>query len=141
MFQQLATEQFGYLMSEFGFSVAATSADLVEFHKQGCRVRVLLDRCQVFLDIGPNGTARPIDRWFDLTDVIHFIAPSVQFEYEYDPEAFARDPSDSQKRQLSRLATYLRRHCERMLNGDFSDRKALEEYVRTRQSADRESMS
>jgi YD repeat-containing protein len=95
---------------------------------------VILDRCQVVVEIGPN---KPFLRpWFNLIYLILYKDPDSRFEYEYDPEGYVQDRESSQDRQLRRVAELTRRYCDEMLKGDFSRQGDLKRFIRRCQASD-----
>jgi hypothetical protein len=138
MFAELVMKHFKYLIDSYGFTVAKEEpihgGTVVEFRSRYCRVRVVLDRCQVVVEIGPNKLFNK--PWFDLSYVILFKDPDSHFEYEFDPEGYVQDRESSQDRQVRRVAELTRRYCEEMLRGDFSSQEDLKRFIRQYQARD-----
>lgn len=72
MFTERVKEKFRYLVEEYGFSVADERYDpdafgnsLVDYQSGKTTIRVLLDRGEVTIGVGPYPLAS--DCWFDLS--------------------------------------------------------------------------
>ena len=121
MISDLIKKYFGYLTDSYDFSIISESESEVVFKSDVCCVRFLLERGQVFIDLGPG-----FESWsFDLGEIILWKDPNSRFGY-----AFGSDVNLDQ--ELSRLAVLLKKYCDNMLKGDFSMRNDLEKFRKKR---------
>jgi hypothetical protein len=95
-------------------------------------VQVLLDRCQVSVQLRPHRALIYQNAWIDLWDVVHYKEPNSKFRYVCNPDACNRDRNGYLAKQLTRLAKVMRQHCSDMLHGDFDLRESLEQFRKER---------
>jgi hypothetical protein len=134
-FAKRAKSFFSYLIEEYGFSVATEMYDaeafgnsLVEFRSDAVELRVVLDRGQVLIDMGPYPEV-PGFR-FGLPLVVDFLAPGALNSVYVFPEEW-NDYYGMIDWQLDRLAQVLRQCCGSVLSGEFSQWKEMYESART----------
>ena len=131
---ELIKNHFKYLLDEYGFSIEREyySPEImgnaaVVYISNTTGVIIAVDRSQVLISIGRS--ALPEDQWFEFSDVIHFYAPTVK-------EAYIFQIDDTHlvevELQLERLAQLLRKYCEPLLRGNFSDEDQIKEFERQR---------
>ena len=121
---------FRYLTDEYGFVVVEERSDPEAFGNSLVRLRsdavdliIVLDRGQVLIDFDPRGMA-PGDQ-FGLPSVVRFLAPEADEPAYVFPETWD-NYDDMIEWQLERLARLLRKTCAPVLQGEFSDWKAIE---------------
>lgn len=139
MFTERVKEEFRYLVEEYGFSVADERYDrdafgnsLVDFQSSKVTIRVLLDRGEVTIGVGPYPLSS--DYWFDLSSVLEFLSvhtsePAYVFPEEWDSY------DDMVDWQVSRLAHLLQQCCSSVLRGEFTEWKEMDE-IRRKKSED-----
>jgi hypothetical protein len=119
-------ERFSYLFDEYGFFVIHEEHHnrngynaVVVLESRGCRIRLLLEREQVLVDVGslsaPKDWSTPApDEWFGLTYVTGFLSNGTdQWKYEFPDTALDRSLRIDQ--QLIKLAGKLRPYCDQIL--------------------------
>jgi len=124
-FYDQVKERFCYLVQDYGFSVIheeyypeSYGNAIVVLQSKDCRVRVLLEREQVLVEVGPlwapeDWSSHASDLWFDLTDITAFLTQGTdRWEY-YFPDT-SLDHAYRIDRQLIRLAGILRPYCGRV---------------------------
>lgn len=118
--------RFGYLFDDYGFSVVHEEDHsqsghnaIVVLESPDCRIRVLQEREQILVDVGPLiapedwSTPAP-DLWFGLTYVTGFLSDGYdQWEYEYPDTSVDHDSRVD--RQLIRLAHILLPYCSQIV--------------------------
>ncbi len=131
VFAEQVKERFRYLIDDHGFSVVDERYDpeafgnsLVDFQSSNTVIRVLLDRGQVLIDIGP--CPRSPDYWFGLASVVEFLAPEADEPAYIFPETWD-SYYDKIDWQVVRLARVLRQYCAPVLRGEFSRWKEMAE--------------
>ena len=115
--------QFDYLVKDYGFSVKqefyapeAFGNAVVELRSSEVGVRVLLDRGQVLVDIGP--LSLPPESWFGLPSIVQFIASqAIDSEYIF-PESW-EDYDVMVSHQIERVANILRKYGTPVVAGSF----------------------
>jgi len=116
-------QRFSYLFDQYGFSVIHEEYHgqngcnaIVVLESPDCRIRVLLEREQVLVDIGPLSapvdwsTPAPND-WFGLTYVTGFLSNGTD-QWEYVIPDTALDRSLRIDQQLVSLAEKVRPCCD-----------------------------
>jgi hypothetical protein len=133
-FVELVKDLFGYLIKEYGFSVALDVYDvnafgnsLVKFRSETVELEVVLDRGQVFINMEPNPNLA--DSRFSLPFVVDFLAPDAKEPVYIFPKEWD-DYSEMIKWQTNRLARVLQQYCEPVLTGQFSQWQAIDELVK-----------
>jgi hypothetical protein len=124
-FFQQVRERFSYLMDDFGFSVIheeyypqSFGNALVVLESKDCRIRVLLEKEQVLVDVGPlsapeEWSSHAPDYWFGLTYVTALLAPEAEpMAYQFPDTSLDRNARID--RQLVRLAGILRPYCDQI---------------------------
>lgn len=134
VFNEQVKKHFGYLMDDYGFSVAEERYDaeifgnsLVRFRLGPTQVRVVLDKGQVRAEMAPYPEIR--GRWFILSEVIGFLAP----EADERGEIVVPDGRDYDRKvdwQLARMARILRQYCKPVLRAEFSQWDEMDEAAR-----------
>lgn len=134
----LIDEHFSYLIDGYGFSIVSKklydSSDYAKIVLQSkeCRIRVLRERGEIFVDAGPLSA---VEEWYDLATLIAYLTKETeQFEYKIP------DYGDYDARvewQLERLAAILQRYyteiCELFRRGTFDEKRAdLKEFINLR---------
>jgi len=121
---------FQYLVDDYGFSIANERYDpqsfgnsLVEFRSETTAIRLILDRSQVLVDLGPISW-NP-NSWFSLSSVMEFLAPEAGESAYVFPETW-ESYYDMIDWQVNRLAHILRRYCSLVLTGQFDAWEELE---------------
>lgn len=114
--------RFSYLFDNYGFAVIheeyhgqSSGNAIVVLESPDCRIRVLLEREQVLVDVGPLtapedwSTPAPND-WFGLTYITGFLSKGAdQWEYAIPKTALDQDLRIDQ--QLIKLADKLHPYC------------------------------
>ncbi len=128
-----------FLIDDYQFSILeeryypeAFGDCLVLMQSRDCRIRVVLDRSQVFIDVGPLAISAldSSSSWFDLMVIVAFVTQGSSQEpliYEYPDDALAPDAKTDW--QLSRLSRILQSNWESILNlfsQDVFERKQQE---------------
>lgn len=134
MFTERVKEKFRYLVEEYGFSVADERYDpdafgnsLVDYQSGKTTIRVLLDRGEVTIGVGPYPLAS--DCWFDLSSVLEFLAVHISEPLYIFSEEWDRH-DDMIDWQVSRLAHLLQQCCSSVLRGEFTKWKEMEQLRR-----------
>ena len=129
-FADLLKKHFGYLVTDYGFSVNEDTASEVSFSSSLCKVRVLGESRRIYVDIGPASAPLWKPSWWDLTDIIHFKDRNTG----YKPRDLGSRSltSATYEKELITLADLLRRYCSAMLSGDFAIQPALEQHIARR---------
>lgn len=112
MFFDLIEHYFQYLINDYGFSVIAKevypnfdNAEMI-LQSNGCRIRVLRERGQVFVDVGP---LPPRNNWYDLATLIAYLTRGANtWEYKIPDHG---DYEYKVEWQVMRLADILRPYC------------------------------
>ena len=105
---------------------------IVVLESDHCRIRVLLERGQVFLEVGPVSapvdwlTSAP-DLWFDLTMLTSFVCSGAdRWEYALPEDGFTDEFTESELRRLaSILERYYSQICE-LFSDEVFDQKQEE---------------
>lgn len=116
-------QRFFYLFDQYGFAVIheehhSQNDDhaIIVLESPDCRIRILLEREQVLIDIGPLSapedwsTSAPND-WFGLTYVTGFLSNGTD-RWEYAKPETALDRNLRIDQQLVKLANRLRPYCD-----------------------------
>lgn len=127
---EIIRANFQLLMDEYGYSIAREvysseimgNAELVLI-SQTTGIKVVVDRSQVFVNIGD--LSRSEDEWMELSDVVHFYAPTLVDVYSFPTNP--QNNQDSIESQVERLVRILRQYCEPVLKGDFSNEDQIKE--------------
>lgn len=127
-FGDRVSRHFRYLIDDYGFELVGKDNVSVTYQTETCRVRVVLDVCQIGVEIRPAQAPVYENAWIDLWDVVHCKNPAARFKYACNPGAYGRDPAGYVDREAARLAKVLRRYADDMLRGDFSRREELERF-------------
>jgi len=124
-------KHFRYLIDDYGFSVVYERYDekvfgncIVVFQSKDCRIRVVLDRGDIFVQIGPLSapavwSPASSHLWFDLGTIIAFLtqeAKADRAEWFYIPPD---EPLDHDARidwQLNKLADTLQSYGKQILS-------------------------
>ena len=128
MFTEKVKEHFRYLIDDYGFSIVNESYTtdsgngLVEFRSRSVHIRIVLDRGQVLIDIGPSPEV--LDYWFDLSSVIEFLSPEAHEPAYIFPEKWD-NYYEMIDWQVARLARVLRQYCVSVLTREFPDWREL----------------
>ena len=115
-------EELGFVMlHERYFPDLMGNSDIV-FQSKNVGVRCLLDRGIVEVRIGP--VAMPMEKWFDLSIIVGFLAPNAPSTLFFSADDFFSDQgktSDDEwtEKQVKRLAQIARGYCEPVLRGEF----------------------
>lgn len=122
-FARQVKQRFSYLFDQYEFAVIHEEYHgqndgnaIVVLESPACRIRVLLEREQVLVDIGPLSapedwsTPAPND-WFGLTYVTGFLSKGTD-QWEYAIPQTTLDRNLRIDRQLVRLADKLRPYCD-----------------------------
>lgn len=132
---EIIRTNFQFLIDEYGYTITREvylpeimgNAELV-LMSNTTGIKVVVDRSQVMVNIGDS--SRPEDEWFDLSDVVHFYAPTL-----IDVYIFPTNPQNHQDKietQVDWLVRILRQYCEPLLRGDFSNEDQIKEIERKR---------
>jgi hypothetical protein len=120
---------FQYLISDYGFSVTDERYDpqsfgnsLVEFRSKETAIRLVLDRGQVLVDLGP--ISWDPNSWCSLSSMMEVLAPEGGEPAYVFPETW-ESYSGMVDWQINRLARLLRQYCSLVLTGQFSGWKEL----------------
>lgn len=120
---ELIKRHFQYLVDEYGFSIAneGYSPEVmgnaqVVLKSVSTVVKVIIDRSQVFLNIGE--LSWPEKDWFELSDVVQFFNPDLKEIYDFS--GGLQNNQAYLDSQIKRLALILRQYCEPLLRGNFS---------------------
>jgi hypothetical protein len=137
VFVEQVKEHFHYLIDDYGFAVVSERFDpeafgnsLVDFQSGNTAVRILLNRGQVTIDIGPY--PRSPGYQFDLSSIIEFLVPDAKEPVYIFPETWD-NYQDMMNWQVDRLASVVQRYCARVLRGEFSEWEEIAE-VRSRKA-------
>jgi len=129
LFFDQVEQHFRYLVDEYGFSVICReryeSFDNAEviIQSRDCRIRILREKGQVFVDAAP---LPPSEDWFDLTEITAYLSQGADsWKYE-TPD---RGDYDSRiewqvKRLADILRSYLPQICELFRKGIFEQKLA-----------------
>ena len=100
-------EKFEFLINDYGCSVATTTAESIVFQSKNFKCRVVLDRNQVFVDVGP---VVELSDWFDLGVITAYLTQnSRNGEWEYEiPKGVTT--SKATEVQIERLANILQQY-------------------------------
>lgn len=119
-------KQFRFLIDDFQFSISEELSFpnvfgncLVLMQSKDCRIRVVLERGQVFIDVSPLSTSAPdlSSSWFDLMVIAAFVAQgSPQERLAYAQPDDSLGPEARIDWQLSRLSGILRSNWENILD-------------------------
>ncbi len=140
VFYEQVKQHFRYLIEGCGFSLIheeyhpeAYGNSMVVLEGHDCRVRVLLERDQVFVDIGPiwapevwSTTAS--DLWFDLGTITAYLTGGAD-SWEYQLPDTSLDRAARVDQQLVRLAGRFRPYVEsacRLMRKDAFERSRAE---------------
>lgn len=117
-FRDIIIKKFDFLITQYHFVVSPTSSlTEVIFESQKIKVRIFVERGQIFIDIGTrDGTIN-----YDMGHIIKAIDPEADFLYAWDGELNA-------EMELTRLAKFMLKYCSKILWGDFSIKERVEEY-------------
>ena len=130
-FVELVKKHFQYLLDDYGFSVVDERYEpqvfgnsLVQFHSSNMEIMIVLDRGHVSIDISPH--PNPLGYQFGLSTILEYLVPEVE-RLAYD---YSEAPDDYYSRiiwQITRFAPLLHEHCDKVLRGEFSDWKEMDE--------------
>jgi hypothetical protein len=123
-FQRSVKEAFQFLQTDFHFSVESNNTqEEVVFNSEKCRVRIFMERGQVFINIED-----PFDgEKYDLGHILLALEPGSDFGYSI---INFQTPLNV---ELIRLSCYLRKYCSRLLKGDFFIKELMREYFEGRE--------
>lgn len=131
-FTNLVKDHFGYLISDFGFSISEESAVSEKSWSGGIMVyasgpgkqkaegmqlliKIILDRGYVLIDFdSPHVNTRDL---IGLTEVMRLVAPDQDLDEKID---FSKRPIEVIEPQIQKLAYILRHYCTSLLQGDLS---------------------
>jgi hypothetical protein len=126
-FPDLVRQHFQYLTDDHGFTIIREHNEEmwaeVVLQSPRCKVRLVRDRCDVFMDIGPRHWFG--NRWYDVRDIVRLQDRNITFPRLSGPEAYVQDRQGYLEEKLSQLGPYLSRYCGEMLRGDFSRCRSL----------------
>jgi len=129
MFAEQVKAHFHCLIDDYGFVVVSERFDpeafgnsLVDFQSRNTVVRVLLDRGQVTIDIGPY--PRSPGYWFDLSSIIEFLVPETGEPVYVFPDTWD-NYNDMIIWQVARLSRVLQQYGAPVLTGDFFEWKKI----------------
>jgi hypothetical protein len=128
-FFHLVQKHFGYLVSDQGFEVVQRETfrhfdnAQVVFQSENCRIRVLVDRGEVYVDAAP---LPPVEHcWIDLGTLIAFLK-NDDLDNSYDIEIpHQGDRIARLEAQIQQLAALLLDHCSQicsLFSREASDR-------------------
>lgn len=148
---ELVEDSFGWLLDEFGFTLIHEESypqdygnSIVVLESSECRLRIVLERGQVFVEVGPLHA--PLDwatqapgLWFDITDVIPFMThEDIEWQYplrDGDP-AISSSPMDQMKGISTALRPFMRNTIHLLSPGVFEDRQMELIQFRKRRTAE-----
>lgn len=122
VFQEAVPSIFGFLVSEYGFSLTHDESWLFEGQTEYALIEIVLDRHTVQVGMRP---VDPKDQYLPeplrragkipLPLIVECLDPNlhISFKRESKPEEIRGD--------LEKYADLLRRYCSRMLGGDFTE--------------------
>ncbi|MBI5305840.1 MAG: hypothetical protein HY868_27175 [Chloroflexi bacterium] len=132
-FQEAVPTIFGFLVSEFGFSLTHDESWLFEGQTEYALIEIVLDRHTVQVGMRP---VDPKDQYLPeplrragkipLELIVRCLDPDLHigFKTEIKPEGIRGD--------LEKYADLLRRYCSRMLSGDFGEWANIQAYLEKR---------
>ena len=132
-FVERVRSYFGYLVEDYGFSVAERRYDekafgnsLVRFRSAATDVTVVLDRGQVFVYLAPRPESS--GHRLNMRDVVDYLAPEPHEPVYVFPEEW-NDYWSMVDSQVRRLARVLERYCTPVLAGEFSKWEEIVEII------------
>lgn len=130
-FIELVKKYFGYLVEDYGLTTAESfnprdMSGSIGFYTPNALITFTEDRGDVYLDIGPIPNAERT--YYSLGEMANFMSPERGKDVQVF--GFPKLPDDEYQRisiQLNHWAPLLRRYCEPLLKGRFTQWKELEE--------------
>jgi hypothetical protein len=116
VFHEQVPRSFGFLADRHGFTVDRTDEYQFTAGARHCDVVIELDWGSIVVSIKPTETGRPVR----LSFIVGAKDPSILFlpRYPWGP--------DDAREEVDRQAALLEKHCDELLNGDFSEWALLE---------------
>jgi hypothetical protein len=134
----LIIQYFGYLITEFGFSVEkdphAMGNAFAIFKSSQVGIEIVIDRSQVLIALGDPMEARK--KWLDYSYVLEYLSPSAVayldiaqlFDERRAHHTSNKDTWDEVLEfQLRGLASMLRQYCEPILKGEPGMKQVIKE--------------
>jgi hypothetical protein len=125
---------FDYLVKDYNFSILEKEYDLsmmgnayVIFKSAKTGIEVVIDRGTVTISIGE--VIDPIDKWFELTDILDYFAPLEENSYIEIEKQSTIDPDQAIEIKLEKVAILTKEYCKPLLEGNFEAKdkiKAIE---------------
>ncbi len=126
-------KHFHYLIEQYGFSViheevfpSFDNAEVV-FQSQDCRIRVLRERGEIYVDASP---LPPIDYWVDLASIVKFLTQGTEsWQYEHIGGDYESRIEWQLVRVAEKLRPYIMQVCELFRKEVFERKRSeLEEF-------------
>jgi len=130
-FDNLVTRHFGFLEKDFGFSFKRISYDAYRIESPNTTIHIFLEYgVNLVGGIEPAGEAAKqllrqniIPEMMTILAVCRYYDPKLKVILEPTPKYDIR-------LQMEKQAVLLKKHCQQMLKGDFSDWPEIKKYLR-----------
>lgn len=125
-FFEQVRKHFRYLES-YGFEIvyketfpSFDNAEVV-FQSEKCRIRVLLERGEVYVDVGP---LPPVDYWIDLSSLVEFLTQGAEtWRYEIPSGDYQFRVEWQLTRVANKLRHYIPQSCEMFSKENFEQKR------------------
>ncbi|MBT7071502.1 MAG: hypothetical protein HN560_08940 [Anaerolineae bacterium] len=111
-FEENIPKHFSFLIDKFDFSLISLSSTSAIFSSKICTIKVIQDRYQVSIDVGPNSTPA---KWFDLGVITAYLTKQTgagEWVYEI-PRGMT--VSKAIEQQISKLANILEEYIPQII--------------------------
>ena len=130
-FDKLATLHFGFLEKDFGFSLKRITSDSYRAESSRAIIHIYLEYgVNLVVEIESAGeTASQLRQQNIIPEAITVLSICRY----YDPKLKVMDEPNSKydiRLEIERQAVLLKKHCQKMLMGDFSDWLEIKKYLR-----------
>jgi hypothetical protein len=126
-FYKVIENSFDFLINNYGFTIEEPYEDYVELKSKNCKVVIVAGNNQCNVSIGPIGRAAKLlksinlkTNTIDVEIILNKLVPTERFEKKYS--IFTIEDIEN---EVLRNVLLIKRHCMKMLSGDFSEWELL----------------